>query len=62
MDSKKDDGASTEHNEEKRVDLHKIAVSKVPQGKVKQVNAASVALATAIAAQKPKLLSKNMLK
>jgi hypothetical protein len=31
-------------------------------GNVVQVNAASVALAAAVAAQKPKLLSKNMLK
>lgn len=33
-----------------------------PIGKVKEVHTTSVALAAAVAAQKPKLLSKNMIK
>jgi hypothetical protein len=39
-----------------------IISEKQAQGKVETINAASVALAAAVAAQKPRLLSKNMLK
>jgi hypothetical protein len=45
---------NAEHNE---IDDEKLQA----QAKVVQINAASVALAAAVAAQKPKLLSKNMI-
>ncbi len=55
--------AQAEHQEEKRtVDDVETVDYKMAQGKVKEVNAASVVLAAAVAAQKPSLLSKNMLK
>jgi Sugar (and other) transporter len=55
--------AQTDHHEEKAIFNNVETVNyKAAQGKVKEVNAASVALAAAIAAQKPSLLSKNMLK
>lgn len=43
---------------------HEVLVSdeKMAHGKVTEINAASVALATAVAASKPSLLSKSMLK
>ncbi|RDW75472.1 putative lactose permease [Coleophoma cylindrospora] len=50
------DGGATEHQEVNYLD------EKAPTGEVKQLNAASVALAAAIEAQKPSLLSKNMFK
>lgn len=59
MDPQTDDSAGAEHLGENRVD---VPVEKVPHGKLTQVNAASVALAAAVVAQKPSLLSKNMLK
>lgn len=42
--------------------FEEFAGDEKPVGKVKEVNTTSVALAAACAAQKPKLLSKNMLK
>lgn len=59
MDPKMYDSAGAEHLEEKRVE---VPLAKVPHGKLTQVNAASVALAAAVVAQKPSLWSKNMLK
>jgi hypothetical protein len=63
MASKTVDGGATEHQEE----THKVHEAqaideKYASGHVRQVQAASVALAAATAAQKPSLLSKNMLK
>lgn len=55
MDSKYDEKAVHHHE----IDL---AEQKLAQGKVTEVNAASVALAAAVAAQKPSLVSKSMLK
>lgn len=42
--------------------LEEFAGDEKPVGNVKEVNTTSVALAAAFAAQKPNLLSKNMLK
>ncbi|KAI1077284.1 lactose permease [Whalleya microplaca] len=50
--------SNTETNLKPEVSL----VSEKTQGDVRQVNAASVALAAAVAEQKPKLLSRNMIK
>jgi len=54
-------GGAAEHDEKSEYGL---ASSDKPvlSGNVVEINAASVALASAIEAQKPKLLSKNMLK
>jgi hypothetical protein len=64
MDSHVDSNkAQAEHQEEKTTFNNVDTVDyKMAQGKVKEFNAASVALAAAVAAQKPSLLSKNMLK
>jgi hypothetical protein len=52
-----------EHYEEKATSNNVEAVNyKIAQGKVKEINAASVALAATVAAQKPSLQSKNMFK
>ena len=61
MSTQKVEGAA-EHQE--NTDFHEVPTveSKYAEGKVIQVQAASVALAAAIAAQKPSLLSKNMIK
>jgi hypothetical protein len=42
-------------------ETHEVENLKQPDGKVREVQAASVALAAAIAARKPNLFSKNML-
>lgn len=42
--------------------FEEFAGDEKPVGNVKEVNTTSVALAAAVAAQKPNLLSKNMLK
>ena len=53
MSATKADSASAEH-EEKRLDLHDVNIDeKYASGNVTQVSAASVALAAAVAAQKP---------
>ena len=59
MASKEVDGTAAEHQE-----LHEVTTidEKYATGNVRQVHAASVALAAATAAQKPSLWSKNMLK
>jgi hypothetical protein len=51
---------SVSHNE-KRSEIHTVD-AKHAEGNVVQVQTASVALAAAIAAQKPSLFSKNMIK
>ena len=63
MSNPKIDTAGAEHYE-KTTDVHHVPIvdEKFATGKVTQVQAASVALAAAIAAQKPSKLSKNMLK
>ncbi len=63
MSNSKIDATDAEHRET-TTDVHHVPVvdEKYATGKVVQVQAASVALAAAIAAQKPSLLSKNMLK
>jgi len=58
MSTPKDTDVS--HNE-KRVEIHTVD-AKHAEGNVVQVQTASVALAAALAAQKPSLLSKNMIK
>jgi hypothetical protein len=60
MSNPKIETAGTEHDE--KTDGVLGVDEKYATGKVIQVQAASVALAAAIAAQKPSLLSKNMLK
>ena len=57
------DGGAAEHQEETH-QVHEVHTidEKYATGNVRQVQAASVALAAATAAQKPSLLSKNMLK
>jgi hypothetical protein len=53
----------SEHYEEKTTSNNVETVNyKIAQGKVKEINAASVALAATVAAQKPSLQSKNMFK
>jgi hypothetical protein len=61
MTTPKTDGVSAEHQEH---NVHEVSTldEKLGGGNVTQVQASSVALAAAIAAQKPSLLSKNMLK
>ena len=62
MASKNVDGAAQHEEETHEVrEVHTID-EKYATGNVRQVNTASVALAAATAAQKPSLLSKNMLK
>jgi hypothetical protein len=62
MSTPKVDTTGAEHHE--ATDVHRVPTvdEKYATGKVTEVQAASVALAAAIAAQKPNLLSKNMLK
>ena len=50
------------HEEKTTFNNVKTVDYKIAKGKVKEFNAASVALAAAVATQKPSLLSKNMLK
>jgi len=55
--------AQAQHNEEKMTFNNVETVDyEMARGKVKEFNAASVALAAAVAARKPSLLSENMLK
>lgn len=54
----KPEGSAAEHQEDM---LGHVTLNKDPQGAVKEVNTASVALSTAVAAQPAKLLSKNMI-
>ena len=63
MASKNSDGGATKHQEETH-EVHEVQTidEKYAAGNVRQVQAASVALAAATAAQKPSLLSKNMIK
>lgn len=60
MTTPKTENAAVEHHE-KNVEVP-IIDEKYASGNVTQIQAASVALAAAVAAQKPSLLSKNMLK
>ncbi|KAN0120408.1 general substrate transporter [Hyaloscypha variabilis] len=62
MSNPKTDTAGVEHYE--ATDVHQVPVidEKYATGKVTEIQAASVALAAALAGQKPNLLSKNMLK
>ena len=62
MASKTADGGAAEHQEETQIRETTTMDEKYPTGNVRQFHAASVALAAATAAQKPSLLSKNMLK
>lgn len=52
------EGSGVEHQEDS---LGHVTLNKEPQGAVKEINTASVALSAAVAAQPPKLLSKNMI-
>jgi hypothetical protein len=63
MASKNVDGSAAEHQEETN-EVHEVTTmdEKHTSGNLRQVQAASVALAAATAAQKPSLLSKNMFK
>jgi hypothetical protein len=63
MTSKTINGGATEHQEETQK-VHEVQAidEKYASGHIRQVQTASVALAAATAAQKPSLLSKNMLK
>lgn len=63
MSAPKPDDAGAEHHET-TTDAHQVSSNldeKYASGRVVQVQAASVALAAAVAAHKPSLLSKNML-
>jgi hypothetical protein len=62
MASKNADGGAAEHQETHEVHEVQTIDEKYATGNVRQVQAASVALAAATAAQKPSLLSKNMIK
>lgn len=63
MSTLKTDTTGAEHHEKSAgVDQAPVVDEKYATGKVIEVQAASVALAAALAAQKPNLLSKNMLK
>lgn len=62
MDSKYVDGGAAEHQETRDTQFVQAVDEKYATGNVRQVSAASVALAAATAAQKPSLLSKNMIK
>jgi hypothetical protein len=55
----KSEGGAAEHQEDM---VGHVTLNKEPQGAVKEINTASVALSAAVAAQPPKLLSKNMIK
>jgi len=55
-------GGAAEHDEKNDSGVTPSFDKPVLTGNVVEINAASVALAAAIEAQKPKLLSKNMLK
>ncbi len=63
MSAQKAAATGAEHHED-ATDVRHVSVvdEKYATGKVLQVQAASVALAAAVAAQKPSLFSKNMLK
>lgn len=54
-------GGAAEHQEKSDAEVY-YADTEKPVGNTREINAASVALAAAIEAQKPSLLSKNMLK
>lgn len=58
MSAPKFDDSGAEHHEKGNVDID----AQYATGEVRSIQAASVALAAAIAGQKPSLLSKNMLK
>jgi hypothetical protein len=63
MSTLKTDTTGAEHHETSAAVVQTPVVDeKYATGKVTEVQAASVALAAALAAQKPNLLSKNMLK
>ena len=53
------EGAGVVHQEST---LDHVVLDKEPQGQVQEVHAASVALAAAMAARPPQLLSKSMIK
>lgn len=53
------EGGAAEHQESM---AGHVTLNKEPQGAVKEISTASVALSAAVAAQPPKLLSKNMIK
>lgn len=55
----KHEGGAAEHREDM---VGHVTLNKDPQGAVKEIHTASVALSAAVAAQPPKLLSKNMIK
>ncbi|CEJ60474.1 Putative MFS general substrate transporter [Penicillium brasilianum] len=55
----KSDGGAAEHQEGM---VGHVTLNKEPQGAVTEINTASVALSAAVAAQPPKLMSKNMIK
>ncbi|KAJ5906592.1 Lactose permease [Penicillium subrubescens] len=55
----KDKGGAAEHQEDM---VGHVTLNKNPQGEVKEIHTASVALSAAVAAQPPKLLSRNMIK
>ncbi|OOQ85681.1 Lactose permease [Penicillium brasilianum] len=55
----KSDGGAAEHQESM---VGHVTLNKEPQGAVTEINTASVALSAAVAAQPPKLMSKNMIK
>jgi hypothetical protein len=61
MSAPKTDTSGAEHYEATNVTPVPLVDEKYATGKVIEVQAASVALAAAMAAQKPNLLSKNML-
>ena len=52
------ESSGIEHHEDS---VGHVTLNKEPQGTVKEINTASVALSAAVAAQPPKLLSKNMI-
>jgi len=62
MSIPKTDTTGAEHYETTNVNQVPVIDEKYATGKVTEVQAASVALAAALAGQKPNLLSKNMLK
>jgi hypothetical protein len=62
MDSKKVESSAVEHQEQHEFREFSTMDEKHSHGNVTQVQAASVALAAATAAQKPSLWSENMLK
>lgn len=63
MASPKTAGVSAEHHEKSTTpQVVPIMDEKYASGQVREIQTTSVALAAAVAAQKPSLLSKNMLK